>query len=51
LGSGKLFGFKVIPASFYQAGYQDMGLMLLAPGAFIMIAMFVWLEHSLLKDK
>ncbi len=51
LGSGKLFGFKVIPESFYQAGYENMGLMLLAPGAFIMIALFVWLEHTLLKGK
>jgi Na+-transporting NADH:ubiquinone oxidoreductase subunit D len=51
LGAGKLFGYQVIPESFYQAGYQNMGLMLLAPGAFIMIALFVWLEHALLKDK
>ena len=51
LGSGSLFGFKVIPQSFYEAGYQNMGLMLLAPGAFIMIGLFVWIEHTLLKDK
>jgi len=51
LGSGKLFGFKVVPESFYQAGYVNMGIMLLAPGAFIMIALFVWLEHTLIKDK
>jgi Na+-transporting NADH:ubiquinone oxidoreductase subunit D len=51
LGSGKLFGFQVVPAGFYAAGYENMGLMLLAPGAFITIALFVWLEHTLLKDK
>ncbi len=51
LGAGKLFGYQVVPESFYQAGYQNMGLMLLAPGAFIMIGLFVWLEYSLLKDK
>ena len=51
LGSGKLFGFKVIPEGLYQAGYENMGLMVLAPGAFIMIGLFVWLEHTLLKDK
>lgn len=51
LGAGKLFGFQVVPQSFYTAGYQNMGLMLLAPGAFIMIGLFVWLEHTLLKDK
>jgi Na+-transporting NADH:ubiquinone oxidoreductase subunit NqrD len=27
-----------------------MGLMVLAPGAFIAIGLFVWLEHTLLKD-
>ena len=51
LGSGKLFGIRVVPDSLYQAGYQDMGLMLLAPGAFIMIGLFVWLQHAFLKDK
>jgi Na+-transporting NADH:ubiquinone oxidoreductase subunit D len=51
LGAGKLFGFQVVPQSFYDAGYQNMGLMLLAPGAFIMIGLFVWLEYALLKDK
>jgi Na+-transporting NADH:ubiquinone oxidoreductase subunit D len=51
LGAGKLFGYPVIPHSFYQAGYENMGLMLLAPGAFIMIGLFVWLEHTLLGDE
>jgi len=39
----------VIPESFYAAGYEDMGFMLLAPAAFIVIGLFVWLEHTLLK--
>lgn len=51
LGSGKLFGVQVVPESLYQAGYQNMGLMVLAPGAFIMIGLFVWLEYAVLKDK
>jgi Na+-transporting NADH:ubiquinone oxidoreductase subunit D len=50
LGAGKLFGYPVIPQSVYEAGYHNMGLMLLAPGAFIMIGLFVWLEHTLLGD-
>ena len=50
LGSGQLFGFGVIPTAFYEAGYENMGLMLLAPGAFIVIGLFVWLEHTLLKE-
>ena len=51
LGAGKLLGFQVIPQSFYDLGYHNMGLMLLAPGAFIMIGLFVWLEHTVLKGK
>ncbi len=51
LGAGKLFGYQVVPRFLYDWGYADMGLMLLAPGAFIMIGLFVWLEHTLLKGK
>jgi Na+-transporting NADH:ubiquinone oxidoreductase subunit D len=49
LGSGKLFGFQIVPDAFYNIGYVDNGLMVLAPGAFIIIGLFVWLEHTLLK--
>lgn len=51
LGSGKLLGYTVIPAAFYEAGYVNNGLMVLAPGAFIIIGLFVWLEHTLLKNR
>ncbi len=51
LGAGKLMGIQIVPQIFYDAGYENMGLMLLAPGAFIMIGLFVWIEHALLKDK
>ncbi len=47
LGSGKLFGFPVIPGFVYEAGYQNMGLMVLAPGAFFIIGLLVWLKNSL----
>jgi Na+-transporting NADH:ubiquinone oxidoreductase subunit D len=49
LGSGKLFGFQVVPSVFYELGYLNNGLMVLAPGAFIIIGLFVWLENTLLK--
>jgi Na+-transporting NADH:ubiquinone oxidoreductase subunit D len=49
LGSGKLLGFSVIPQGLYAAGYENMGLMLLAPGAFIVIGLFVWLQHTLIN--
>jgi Na+-transporting NADH:ubiquinone oxidoreductase subunit D len=50
-GSGKLFGFQIIPDSFYSAGYENMGLMVLAPGAFIAIGLIVWLQKTVSKEK
>ena len=44
-GSGALFGIKVIPQSFYDMGYSDMGLMLLAPGVFVVIGLLVWVQN------
>ncbi len=49
-GAGKLFGFPVIPQSFYAAGYQNMGFMVLAPGAFIAIGFIVWLQKTVSKE-
>jgi len=50
LGSGSLFGFQMVPEAFYRAGYQDMGIMLLAPAAFIIIGLLVWLQKSLVNE-
>jgi len=50
LGSGQILGYSVVPAALYSAGYVDMGLMRLAPGAFIIIGLFVWLQHTLLRE-
>jgi Na+-transporting NADH:ubiquinone oxidoreductase subunit D len=49
-GAGKLFGFPVIPESFYAAGYENMGFMVLAPGAFIAIGFIVWLQKTVSKE-
>lgn len=46
-GSGKLFGIDVIPASWYEAGYSNTGLMLLAPAAFILLGLFVWAHREI----
>ncbi|MGD8252097.1 MAG: NADH:ubiquinone reductase (Na(+)-transporting) subunit D [Desulfobacterales bacterium] len=51
LGSGKIMGFQAVPQWAYDLGYQNMGIMLLAPGAFIVIGLFVWLEHTLLNNR
>ncbi len=47
LGSGTLFGFKVIPEAAYAAGYQNMGLMVLAPGAFILLGLIIWVQRTI----
>ncbi|MDP2646293.1 MAG: NADH:ubiquinone reductase (Na(+)-transporting) subunit D [Desulfobacterales bacterium] len=49
LGAGKLFGFAVIPPFFYDLGYANMGIMVLAPGAFIIIGLFAWLQNTVSK--
>jgi Na+-transporting NADH:ubiquinone oxidoreductase subunit D len=48
-GSGKLFGYPVIPQAFYEMGYENMGIMLLAPAAFIIIGLLVWLQKTIIK--
>ncbi len=47
LGAGKFFGFPIIPQFVYDLGFQNMGLMVLAPGAFFIIGLLVWLKNSL----
>ena len=41
LGAGTIYGLSVVPESFYAAGYQNMGLMVLSPGAFIILGLIV----------
>ena len=45
LGSGTLYGFQIIPDSAYDAGYENMGLMVLSPGAFIILGLIVWVHR------
>ncbi len=47
LGSGSLFGIQVVPDFIYAMGYVNMGIMLLAPGVFILIGLLAWLENAL----
>ncbi len=50
LGSGTLLGFRVIPQSFYDAGYVDNGLMILPPMALIVVACIIWVQRTVNKD-
>ena len=45
LGSGTVYGFQLIPESFYAAGYENNGLIVLAPGAFIILGLIVWVQR------
>jgi len=47
LGSGNIFGISVVPQALYDAGYENMGFMLLAPAAFIIIGLMAWLQKYL----
>ncbi len=46
LGSGSLLGFQLVPQVAYDLGYVDMGLMVLAPGAFIVLGLLVWAQRT-----
>ena len=41
-GSGKLFGFTVLPLQSDGGWYEANGLMLLSPSAFFIIGFFIW---------
>ncbi len=48
-GSGSLLGFQVVPAFLYAENggwYVNNGLMLLAPGAFIILGLLIWLQRT-----
>lgn len=49
LGNGSFFGIQLIPESFYAAGYENMGLMVLSPGAFILLGLIVWGQRMISK--
>jgi len=49
LGAGSLLGYRVIPQSFYDAGYMNNGLMMMPPMALIILACIIWVHR--LKNK
>ena len=50
LGSGTLFGFRIIPESFYDLGYMNNGLMILPPMALILLGCIIWIQRAVQKD-
>ena len=49
-GSGTIFGYQVIPQWWYDAGYQNNGMMILPPMALITVACIIWVQRSFNKD-
>lgn len=47
LGSGTLLGFQVVPQALYDAGYVNCGMMVLAPGAFFLLGIIIWIQRAI----
>ena len=53
-GFGTILNIAIIPSSLYsQTGgwYTNNGLMLLAPGAFIILGLIIWVQKTIFKSK
>jgi Na+-transporting NADH:ubiquinone oxidoreductase subunit D len=55
LGSGTLFGFKVLGDSvektgLYALGYENNGFMVLPPMALIVVGIIIWVQRSRNKE-
>ncbi len=46
LGSGTLYGYKIIPESFYEIGYSNNGFIILSPMALIVVGIIIWIQRS-----
>lgn len=49
-GAGSLLGHQIIPQAFYDAGYVNNGLMMLAPMALLLVACIIWIHRAMNKD-
>ena len=48
-GSGTILNMQIIPQSFYDAGYLNVGLFVLSPGAFVILGLIIWFQRSITK--
>ncbi|MCD4654736.1 NADH:ubiquinone reductase (Na(+)-transporting) subunit D [bacterium] len=47
LGTGKLFGLQIVPDALYNIGYENNGIMMLAPGAFLLLGIIIWVQRAI----
>ena len=45
-GNGSIFGLPVVPQALYELGYKNIGLMILPPGAFLILGLLIWVQRS-----
>ncbi len=50
-GSGSLFGITILPTTSMGGWYEPNGLMVLAPGAFILIGCFIWAVRTIRPEQ
>lgn len=50
-GSGKLFGFSILPLTTEGGWYQSNGLLLLPPSSFFIIGIMIWLLRTYKPDQ
>jgi len=50
-GSGKLFGYSILPLTTEGGWYQSNGLMLLPPSAFFIIGCFIWIIRMIKPEQ
>ncbi|MEN9360264.1 MAG: Na(+)-translocating NADH-quinone reductase subunit [Verrucomicrobiota bacterium] len=53
LGSGKIFDMHIIPESWYASNggwYYDNGIMIVPTGAFVVIAVLIWIHREYTKQ-
>ena len=50
-GSGSLLGFKVIPDSWYAAGYENCGVMMMPAMALILVGCIIWAHRAINEKK
>jgi Na+-transporting NADH:ubiquinone oxidoreductase subunit D len=50
-GSGKLFGFEILPVASAGGWYIPNGMLLLPPSAFFLIGMIIWVLRSVKKEQ
>ena len=50
LGSGTLLNIRLIPQSFYDAGYMNNGMMTMPALAMILLGCVIWVHRSFIKE-